>query len=145
MGGGLSTPAPVVHWETFCPHDMRFSKSPPCAEHMLSPRWVSENGVWEIGVFQVMFGKRVRAGRINVDWCVVDYCAGQDDDFLKQLITTVIIILESFDENTPEIDIEQVLPTYKTKPINLDPCWAQLKKVALGRHIAKTGSLTYDP
>jgi hypothetical protein len=75
---------------------------------------------------------------------VVDYCAGQDDDFLKQLITTVIIILESFDENTPEIDVERVLPTYKTKPINLDPCWAQLKKVALGRHIIKNGSLTYD-
>jgi hypothetical protein len=124
---------------------MKFSKSNPCADHMLDPRWVSENGVWEIGVFPVMFGKRVRAGTINSPSCVVDYCAGGNDDFLKEILVTIIVILESFDESVKEVDIERILPTYKTKPINLDPCWAQLKKVALERHIAKTGSLTYDP
>jgi hypothetical protein len=127
------------------PYFVKFSKSTPCADHMLDPRWVSENGVWEIGIFPVMFGKRVRAGIINSPCCVVDYCSGDDDDFLKELLVTMIIILESFDESVKEVDIERILPTYNVKPINLDPCWAKLKKVALERHIAKTGSLTYAP
>ena len=104
---------------------------------MLSPRWVSENGVWEIGVFPVMFGKRVRAGLVNAPDCVVDYCAGADEDFLKELIVAIMIILESFDEDVSTIEVERILPTYRTKPINLDPCWPSLKRIALERSISK--------
>lgn len=92
--------------------------------------------MWEIGVYPVMFGYRVRAGRVAVDWCAVDYCAGRDDTVLKKLVVLVTIILESFDESVTESQIEAILPWCKVKPINNDTCWDALVKLAAARSLA---------
>jgi hypothetical protein len=85
----------------------------------------------------MMFGKRVRAGRVGMGWCTIDYCAGGDDEFLKELIVVVMLVLESFDESVNEIEIERIMPWFDIKPINKDPhCWTQLKRLMLERAIS---------
>ena len=92
-----------------------------------------------------MFGSRIRAGRVKSDWCVIDYCAGQDKAFLKQLLAVVVIILETFNEDTSERDVENILPFCKTKPMNLDSSWNQLKRLAMERRIRQTYAQEVQP
>lgn len=82
-----------------------------------------------------MYGLRVRAGKVKNDWCTIDYCAGKDEVFLKQLLAVILIILETFDENTCEREVENILPFNKIKPLSLDPAWDRLKKIAMERRI----------
>lgn len=98
---------------------------------MLDPRWTSENGVWEIGVYPVMYGKRIRAGIVKSPCCAVDLCAGRDEDVLKELAVLVMYILESFPEDVKTSEVEEVFPFCRVKPINNDPCWEELRKLAL--------------
>lgn len=88
----------------------------------------------------MMFGNRVRAGLVGRDWCTIDYCAGADREFLKELIVTIMLILESFDESVKEGEVESILPSFTIKPINKDPyCWAALKRLMVERSISSGG------
>lgn len=107
---------------------------------MLDPRWTSENGVWEIGVHPVMFGKRIRAGRVDRPFCAIDLCAGGDEDVLKQLAVLVMYVLESFPEDVLEREVEDLMPWCRTKPINNDPCWDELRKLAVGRRLLNSAN-----
>lgn len=95
--------------------------------------WASENNVWEIGIYPVMFGVRVRAGKVGCQGLDIDYCAGTDPVFLGQLLTTVMTILETFPESLNSQELHTILPMYNKKPINLDPCWEQLQQLAKER------------
>lgn len=114
---------------------MKFSKADPCPDHLLDPRWTSENGVWEIGVHPVMFGKRVRAGKVKSPFCPVDLCAGSDDNVLKELAVMVMYILESLPENANEADVGRLFPICRIKPVNNDPCWEGMRRLALERRL----------
>jgi hypothetical protein len=65
----------------------------------LSRRLVSESGLVEIGVFQVMFGWRVRAGFCKSPCCVLDWCAGGNSDDLEKLYGICVAILSKRKED----------------------------------------------
>jgi len=93
-------------------------------------RYVSEQGKWEIGLFPVMFGVRVRMGPVNAPYCSIDYCAGADVEFQHKLMATVMVILAPVDESISPDAIERIFPGYNRKPINNDPCWTKLQALA---------------
>lgn len=41
-------------------------------------RLVSENSVWEMGIYPVLFGFRVRVGQVGKAWYTFDYCAADN-------------------------------------------------------------------
>jgi hypothetical protein len=116
---------------------MKFTAAESRSETGYIKTWLSENEVWEIGIYPVMFGFRVRAGKTNSLGVDIDYCAGNDPVFLGQLLTTVMSILESFSEALTSAELRLVLPPYEKKPINLDPCWEQLQRLAKERLIKR--------
>lgn len=112
---------------------MKFTKAEPTID--LHPRYTSENERWEIGVYPVQYGFRVRAGLVNGCCYEIDYCAGGDQVFLGQLLAVVIRILESYPESIKPYELDRVMPTYRIKPINLDPtCWKNLQALAAAAH-----------
>lgn len=94
-------------------------------------RWESVGGKWELGLTQMMFGVRVRFGGVGKGWLTLDYCAGDDRDFQKELLRTVMLALVPFNEEVTERVIADAFPRYEIKPINRDPhCWVELQKMA---------------
>lgn len=82
---------------------------------------------WEMGIYPVMFGFRVRAGLIDAAGCEVDYCAGGDINALVQIYSYVFFLLSSLEETTAGHELSAMLPTYACKPIQDDPqCWEKL-------------------
>jgi len=76
-------------------------------------REVSEDGL-EIYVYPVMYGYRVRVGKIDANWCNIDYCAGADLTFLGVLYALVKGALRNgFDTNQ--------FPRQDVKPYYNDP------------------------
>ncbi len=78
----------------------------------------------------MMFGVRIRAGLTDSGCCDIDYCAGADKLFQLELLATVILILEKFPEDISGAEVGRTMPSYITKPINLDPCWVKLQEMA---------------
>jgi hypothetical protein len=66
----------------------------------------------------------------NAPDCVVDYCAGPDPVFQRQLLATVITILAPISESIDAYELQQQFPSYARKPINLDPCWTKLQTMS---------------
>jgi hypothetical protein len=101
-------------------------------------KFVSEEGQWELGVFSVIYGRRVRLGRAGATWVNLDYCAGDNFLFCLELLDAVGTILSQFPENISGGDIERHFPGYDRRPIDRDPCWEKLS--AMRDAIAPTGS-----
>lgn len=97
-------------------------------------RYVSEGGQWQIGLVPMLFGVRVRAGRTDDRYTVaLDYCAGADLQFQRELLATVIVILSEIPEEATHRDIHRFFPESTVKPIDRDPiCWPVLKRM---RHV----------
>jgi len=93
-------------------------------------RWVSTGGRWEIGFTQMMFGVRVRVGRIGSMCVDLDYCAGADVHFQEELMKAVMTILIPVSEEITSRQLSDMFPTYEIKPIHQDPCWPQLQQMA---------------
>ena len=101
-------------------------------------RLSSENGTWDVGFFPVIFGVRVGINRRGSEgFWVKEYCAGADQVFQGQLLLCLVAILECLPENTTERELQNLLPGYRVKPINLDPCWPALQQLRdrLQRHV----------
>lgn len=96
-------------------------------------RAVSEDGSYEVGLTPMLFGVRVRAGRVGAMSADIDYCAGADIGFQFQLLTTIIAILETIPVGTSSGDICRLMPRYEKRPINLDPCWPALQALLAER------------
>jgi len=109
---------------------VKFSQAAPDENFPLG-RWVSENNVWEIGFFPVLFGVRVRLGKIGNAWVNLDYCAGSNEGFALILLATVVAILERVPESATERQVEELFPKFDIKPIDRDPtCWKRLQELA---------------
>lgn len=91
--------------------------------------YISEGGRWEIGIRPVLFGYRVCAGPTDRPIYSIDYCAGNDVLFLAQLYATIFKLIEYLPKDITINEFESMLPSYKVKPINLDPCWENLKQL----------------
>jgi hypothetical protein len=112
---------------------MEFKPAPDHIENQMFSRKISENGIWEIGIYPVAYGYRVRAGIVGNGWVTIDYCAASQQTFLGQLYAVVQGILETFPESTPEHEIERLMPRFERKPINQDPCWNKLNQLLAER------------
>ena len=108
---------------------MTFTLTDP-DENYSQLKMVSETGRWEVGLHPVMFGVRIRAGRAGRATCAVDYCAGADPVFKMRLLDCIIKILSAFPEEIPQAHINEIMPGFDRKPIDQDPCWTQLQKMA---------------
>lgn len=89
-------------------------------------RRVSTNKVWEMSICPVLFGYRVRVGPYGKQWYSFDYCAADDSAFLLKLYITVVRLMELLPESITEQELQDMIPTYQVRPINLDPCWFKL-------------------
>lgn len=107
---------------------MKFTKTEP-NENFFS-RWVSENNIWEVGFTQMLFGVRVRAGKVGDIGCELDYCAGADLVWQMQLLIVIITALEKLPESTTCKEMQLIFPIQNIKPIKNDKnCWLKLKKL----------------
>ena len=108
---------------------MKFKLTEP-NQNYPKARYESENGIWEVGLFPVLFGVRIRAGLRGAGWCTVDYCAGADYQIQTLLLAMIITMLEQLPEDIAEHKISEALPRFEIKPINNDPCWQELTELA---------------
>ncbi len=108
---------------------MKFEKT-EADENFTIARWVSENNVWEIGLHQMLFGIRVRGSIVGCGYCSIDYCAGSDKGFALVLLATMVRIMMCLPETITPRELENLLPKYERRPINLDPCWQKLLNLA---------------
>jgi hypothetical protein len=108
---------------------MKFNRAKPTED--FSIRLVSEKGIWEMGIHDVLFGRRVSFNRVGAHCYLRDYCAGADLLFQMELLNAVHIILQRLpDEAQSEPLADLIFPDYLIKPINLDPtCWTELKRL----------------
>jgi hypothetical protein len=94
-------------------------------------RLVTPSGKWELGLWRVLFGVRVRFSQVGSCGCVLDYCAGDDALFQMELLEAVRTILKKVPEDTPQHVIQDMFPGYHIKPINRDPqCWPAIQALA---------------
>ena len=112
---------------------MEFSPTEP-DEHLFR-RWKSENKVWEVGFFRVLYGIRVRAGKIppGLDYAPavsIDYCAGADEGFALCILAIVVKLLSTLPESVTASQVEALVPRYQVKPIDQDPCWDRLLELS---------------
>lgn len=52
-------------------------------ENQIFSRRVSPCGKMFIGIYPVLFGKRIRAGYVGSDFVIIDWCCGSDQEYLK--------------------------------------------------------------
>jgi hypothetical protein len=108
---------------------MRF-KAAPTEPNFDRFKLVSEGGEWELGLWSVMFGVRVRFGRTGAGGVELDYCAGADPLFQMELLNAVHIILLEIPETVTESELRRIFPDFHVKPINLDPyCWPEIQRM----------------
>jgi len=94
-------------------------------------RLVSEGGIWELGLWSVMFGRRIRLGKVGEGCVNLDYCAGDNLLFQLEVLNAVRCILLDVPEDVDVWAIENLFPGYEIKPINLDShCWPTLQALA---------------
>lgn len=111
---------------------MKFSRSEPDLTFDVA-KFLSETGVWEIGIRKLLYGLEVCGNPVGDDACTFFYPAGNDGVFTLTLLATIINILAKYPENVTYQQIEKDFPKYEIKPINRDPyCWKRLQEMAEG-------------
>ncbi len=109
---------------------MNFSRTEP-DENFDILRCLSEEGKWEFGVRQMLFGVRICGNPVGDGCYTFDYCAGNDMVFALQLFATVARILDLYPEDATPRQIQRDFPKYEIKPINRDPySWERLQEMA---------------
>lgn len=93
-------------------------------------RWVSTEGGWEIGHTQMLFGVRVRLGRVGYGCVALDLCAGPSRDRQDELLRLVMLIVLPMPESIDEGELERAFPRFTIKPIFNDPNWPKLQELA---------------
>lgn len=111
---------------------MKFTVA-PTTEDFLIHRLTSENNVWEVGIYPVLFGIRVAANPVGEIAYTINYCCGNNPEFSLVLLATVVGILESLPESISEREVSRLFPTYKVRPIDKDECWIKLQEMLTSR------------
>jgi len=93
-------------------------------------RFLSAEKRWELGFTQMIFGVRVRFGRVGEMTVVLDYCAGASRLHQLELLRLVMTILLPLPETVAIRDLEAVFPRCVVKPIFNDACWETLHRRA---------------
>lgn len=104
---------------------------PALASENYPRRWLSESGVWEVGLAEMMFGVRVQVARVGAIGPTLNYCAGPSPDAIWSLCYTVLLALEAFPETIGEAELRAAFPDYTVKPVLFCPlCWPRLQEMA---------------
>lgn len=94
-------------------------------ETYLFKRSVTEDGKYEVGIYPVMFGYRIRAGKVGQMYLNLDYCGGADPVMIRLIYNAVAQIID--DNIANGWDAFANFPKQYTKPMIKDPeCLAQL-------------------
>ena len=83
-------------------------------------REVSESGRWELGVWRVLYGYRIRAGVVDNGVFAVDYCTGSDMNHVSEVLGLVRVILSSLPEDVEGDEVHALMPGFQVKPIHND-------------------------
>ncbi|WP_278912989.1 hypothetical protein [Deinococcus wulumuqiensis] len=107
---------------------MRFSLAPTTPDLDIL-RVVSETGRWEVGIWRVMSGLRVRA---LVDGEVpVDYCGGKVVEQVHEVYALVTDILSALPESVSGDEVHALMPGFEQKPVHKDfRCVPRLRELA---------------
>ena len=104
--------------------------------------WISDNGLWMIGTWPVLYGVRAIAWHRDSVSRSADYCAGSDAAFLAELLAVLRTIFSALPESTTEDEMTKLLPNWRQRPIDTDPCWPALQQLAAT--LAATPEATND-
>lgn len=115
----LLSPTPVQHAET----ERLFSG---CYRAI----WISKNEIWYVALKKVLLGMRVVVYRRNSFGCVADYCAGRNIVLAIEITAALKAILSGLPESITEEQLYEVLPKWKVRPIDKDPCWGKIQELA---------------
>jgi hypothetical protein len=92
---------------------MKFNEA-PTTQNFPDKRWVSEEGVWEIGLYPIVGGERLRLGKVGNGWLTIDYHTDEDDPAGALLLLSLVTeILKYFPESSTEKEIDEVFPSYR--------------------------------
>lgn len=87
------------------------------------------SGRVEIGVYRVIFGYRVRAGYIGNGFCHIDYCCGDNPEWIRRVYAAVLTVLTARTED----NAFDGFPQQTVKPMSEDyPCFVNLAKMMKG-------------
>lgn len=93
-------------------------------------RLISENDVWEMGLYPVIYGVRVSCNRIGSGtYLKGGYCCGRSPLLVMEVCLAIALILSTFDESAEEWKVDLVLPQWNLRPINRDDGLANLRRV----------------
>lgn len=82
---------------------------------------------WEVGLAPVLFGVRVRMGKVGDCGPALDYCGGSDAAIYGELLRRVVAILLTVPESATYADIRNAFHVASVKPANSDPVfWDEL-------------------
>lgn len=105
---------------------MKLTKAPDTK--YLKNRYIDEESKIEVGIYPVLFGWRVQAGKLKDDAYYLDYCCGSTANMVQVVQSLVIAILEKNDANW------LIFPHQKVKPVFNDmDCFMKLFRLA-GEH-----------
>jgi hypothetical protein len=87
-------------------------------------RMVSEGGKWELGYVPMLFGVRVRLGRVGAYKVDCDLCCGSDPELRARVLGYILITLYSKDEaGLTAQSIRSLFPQPTVKPLDRDSIW----------------------
>lgn len=102
---------------------MKLTKAPD--SQYLKNRYVNEERQIEVGIWPVLYGWRVHAGKINDGAYQLDYCCGAKVEAVQIIQSLVISILEKNNGNW------LVFPHQNIKPVFNDiPCFLKMIELA---------------
>lgn len=113
---------------------MQFFPAPFDVDNPLNVQaWANESGTWRLEINRVMFGYRVQTRRGNArdSSYIVDYCAGNSEEWVEALATVVMSILRLQPDTLSEQQMLHLFPRYSVRPMKRDVvCWALLCEMA---------------
>jgi hypothetical protein len=92
----------------------------PTDENFPLRHFLSEGGTWELGLVPMLFGVRVRLGKVGNSWWTLDYCAGPVVAEQFFLLGVVAGTLYWVPEETSEAELGLIFPRQRIKPMSLD-------------------------
>jgi len=75
------------------------------------------DGLWEVGIYPVLFGFRIRAGRVGDSYCCLDMCIGNNWLLMYALFPVVCKIIEE----RGHVPSMNEWPRVAIKPVWKDP------------------------
>lgn len=94
---------------------MIFRRTEPSHDYR-SLRFLSDTGIWELGLSPYQYGIRLRMGFSGRPPSVIDFCLGHDATIYSPALLAVMKLLEQVPESASEKEIDALFPWAGTRP-----------------------------